>query len=65
MDIVNERYEIPASLKFAANNLTRAAVAVDLRHLSIETTNDKNIQHGLCKASLKVFKEELGSKRTT
>jgi hypothetical protein len=64
MDIVNERYEIPASLKFAANNLTRAAVAVDLRHLSIETTNDKNI-HGLCKASLKVFKEELGSKRTT
>ena len=60
IDIINERFEMPANLKFTAENLTRA-IGRDPKYSTIDVTKDKNI-HGVFKAS---FKEQVGNKRRT
>jgi hypothetical protein len=55
-DIVIERCDVPASLKFNVSNLN-GAVSTNERCVSNETTKVVNV-HGLCKASLKANKTE-------
>mgnify|MGYP000650717586 FL=1 len=59
IDIINERYDMPANLKFNATNLNRA-MGRDQKYKGIEVTKDLNI-HGVYKSS---FKEQVGERRT-
>jgi hypothetical protein len=58
IDIINERFEMPANLKFNAANLTRA-ISRDSKYHGIDITHVKNI-HGVFKAQ---FKTETTDKR--